>query len=264
MSDALFSLIYKVLQYRVEVVRENLRNSFPEKSENQLIKIEIDFYHYFCDFLLQSVKNLTISDQELRSRLHFDNLEVFEKFSNSAQSIIVVMGHFGNWELAGSRFGLEKLHQSFVIYKPQKNKHFDSLFRRMRTRTGNALYTMKGTLRGMIRDKGIMSATVFIADQSSSFKNAFKMNFLGQETRVSTGVGTIASKLNYPVVYASVNRVARGSYRIHLEVLEEALADKLASEISSVFMQRLERDIKLKPETWLWTHRRWKHTRKRK
>ena len=239
----------------------NLKNSFPEKTEDELRSIEKKFYHYFFDLILETVKTLTISPKTLQKRLTFTDTEVFEKYQKKNQSIIIVMGHYGNWELGGARFALEPYHKLIVVYHPLKNKKFDKLIYHMRTRLGNGLYAMNNTLRGMLADRNNLTATAFIADQTPSPKGAFWMDFLNQDTPFFVGTGKIANKLNYPVVYVTVQRTKRGYYNITIEDLCESPKDVTPEEIVQAFSKRLEQDIVKSPETWLWSHRRWKHKR---
>lgn len=260
-SDFLFFILYRIIGYRKEVVFRNLKNSFPEKSDADLKQIQIKFYQYFFDLILETVKSLTISAQTLQKRVLFEDTSILKHHFKNDQSIIIVMGHYGNWELGGARFALEPIHKLHVVYHPLHNKYFDQLMYNARTRLGNGLYTMKGTLRGMIENKKKVTATAFIADQTPSPRGAYWMDFLHQDTPVFTGTGKIANKFNYPVVYASVKRVKRGYYSIHLEELCTHSKELDPAEIVERFTRKLEQDIQEIPEIWLWTHRRWKHKR---
>lgn len=260
-SDVVFVLLYHVIGYRKKVVTTNLTNSFPEKSPKEIEQLQRKFYRFFCDLILEVVKSLTISPKQVRKHLQFTGLEVFERYYKQQQSLVVAMGHWGNWELGGARFAVEPLHQLNVIYHPLHNKRFDRLLYKMRSRLGNGLYPMKDTMRRMLADRDKVTATGFIADQTPSRKGAYWMDFLNQDTPVFTGTGRIAKKLNYPVVYAGVRRIKRGYYQIHLEELvpdPDAVSD---TDILEAFTHRLEKDIRSQPEIWLWTHRRWKHKR---
>ncbi len=258
-SDGLYLLLYKILSYRLKVVRTNLENAFPGKSTEELRGIERRFYRYFCDLLLETLKTLSIRPKTVLKRVAMENQMVFQQFYESRQSIILVMGHWGNWELAGARFSQIGFHQLFVIFHPLSNPYFDRLVYHMRTRLGNKLYAMKETFRGMIRDRKEVTATAFIADQTPPPKGAYWTTFLNQETPVFTGVAKIAKKLNYPIVYVSIDRVRRGYYYIKAEVLIDDPKHFSEDAISERHTRRLEQDIEKKPEIWLWTHRRWKH-----
>jgi len=261
LSDLLYILVYYVFGYRKNVVTENLRNSFPEKPAAEIDEIRRDYYHYFCDLTLETLKTLTIPPAAVNKFFVSGDMSVFERFYKEDRSVIIVMGHLGNWELSGAYFSQMPFHQLYVIYHPLVNKYFDQLFYRMRTRFGTKLYPMKETFRGMLKNRKEVTATAFIADQTPAPGSAYWMNFLNQDTAVFRGTGTIAKKLDYPVIYLSVIRERRGLYRIQSELLVEHPGELSEEEITAMHTKRLERDIRDHPETWLWSHRRWKHKR---
>jgi KDO2-lipid IV(A) lauroyltransferase len=261
LSDILYFILFRLLRYRTQVVYSNLKNSFPEKSETEIQYIQDQFYRYFCDLILESIKTLTIRPSTVRKRVLFGNMSAFERFYQQKQSIVIVMGHLGNWEMAGAGFSQLPYHRLYVIYHPMKNKYFDKLVYHMRTRLGNRLYPMKETFKGMVANRHEITATAFIADQTPSPHYAFWTTFLNQDTPVFTGTAKISSKLNYPIVYVSVIRPRRGYYQIESELLIEQPVLLSEDEISERHTRRLEQDIRARPELWLWTHRRWKHKR---
>ncbi|MEZ4788434.1 MAG: lysophospholipid acyltransferase family protein [Flavobacteriales bacterium] len=261
-SDLLYLLLFKVIGYRREVVHTNLRNSFPDKSAAEIDRIASDFYRWFCDLVLETLKTLTISPGQVRQRVSFHGIEVLREFASKRQSIVLVLGHFGNWELAGARYSQEVgVPQLYVIYHPLQNKHFDRLMHHMRTRHGTRLYTMRETTKSMIRDRGSNTATAFIADQTPPPERAYWLTFLGQDTPVFFGTEALARKLGYPVVYISITRPKRGHYSMQVETLVEDPAAMPEGAITEMHTQRLEKDIRRYPYLWLWTHRRWKHQR---
>jgi KDO2-lipid IV(A) lauroyltransferase len=260
-SDVMYFFVYRVLGYRKAVVTTNLERSFPEKSPDEIDAIRRDFYRYFCDLSLETLKTLTVSPAALNDHMSCGDMSAFEHFFEKKQSVIIVMGHLGNWELCGAYFSQLPLHPLYVIYHPLRDKHFDGLFYRMRTRLGNGLYPMKSTFKCMIRDRDKLTATAFIADQSPSPKNAYWMTFLNQDTAVFRGTETLARKLDYPVIYLSVIRERRGHYRLHSELLVEHPGELPENLLTELHTRRLEQDIIAHPATWLWSHRRWKHQR---
>lgn len=262
LSDFLYLVIYKVFGYRKEVVFSNLRNSFPEKSEKEIEEIAVRFYKWFCDLTLETLKTLTISPEELKERVTFNGIDILRDYAQREQSIIIVLGHFGNWELAGARYSQEKdIPRLYVIYHPLQNKHFDALILKMRTRHGTQLYTMRETSKSMLRDRHLLTATAFIADQTPSPERAFWLTFMNQDTPVFQGTENLAKKLGYPVVYISITRPRRGHYNMQVETLVETPTNTQEGEITRIHTQRLEQDIKQNNDIWLWTHKRWKHRR---
>ncbi len=259
LSDLTYLLVYKLIRYRTKVVRMNLEKAFPEKSVNEIKKIETEFYRYFCDLILETAKTLTIRPHALKRHVAFADTTVFKDLYRQGRSVIIVMGHFGNWELGGARFSLFPLHQLFVIYHPLSNKYLDRLVYIMRTRLGNKLYAMKDAFRGMILNRKEVTATAFIADQTPLPKGAYWTTFLNQDTPVFVGTAKVAKKLNYPIIYVSIKRPRRGHYEISSELLIAEPTSLTENEISECHTRRLERDIRENPHIWLWTHRRWKH-----
>ncbi len=263
LSDLLFILLYRVFGYRKSMVTRNLVNAFPDKTPEEIDKIREKFFRYLCDLSLEVIKTLSISPKGTREyfTIKDSDLAPIARFFREKQSIVLVLGHMGNWELTGAMFCQLGLHQLYVIYHPLANRHFDELFTKMRTRSGIKLYPMKGAFKSMLKNRDQLTATAFIADQTPRPDNAHWMTFLNQDTPVFRGTENISKTLDYPVIYVSVIREKRGLYRLHTELLAEHPKQFAENEITEMHTRRLERDIIEQPETWLWSHRRWKHKR---
>ncbi len=260
-SNFFYILLYHILGYRKEVVHTNLRNSFPDKSEEEIKAIGKRYYKYLCDLFLETFKTLTISKEAMQKHCYFhpSAKELFDKLAAENKSIVLVMGHLGNWEWAGNTFSLQLKQQLYVIYHPIRNKYFDWLMYKMRTRFGTKLIAMKDTFREMLENRGELNATAFIADQTPAPESAYWTTFMHQDTPIFRGTELIARKINYPIVYATVKRVKRGEYVMYAELLCENPKATSEGEISEMHTRKLERDIIEQPEVWLWSHRRWKH-----
>jgi Kdo2-lipid IVA lauroyltransferase/acyltransferase len=260
-SDVFYFLI-RLSGYRRKIVLRNLRNSFPEKPEAEIKKICNAYYRYLCDLLLETLKTLNMSERKTKERVIFHNQPWLDKFYEEKKSIIIVMGHYGNWEWAGPAFTLTTSYQLVVIYRPLSNVYFEKMMTGMRTRFGTRITPVDKTLRDMVTYRSETTATAFIADQTATKKNAYWTTFLNQDTAVFTGPEKLAKKFNYPVVYMNVQRTGRGYYEITPELLFENPSATAENEISEVFTNRLEAEIRRDPVPWLWSHRRWKHRRK--
>ena len=261
LSDCMYTIVFYVIGYRRKVVEQNLRNSFPEKTEAEIIELSKKYYRYMCDLILESLKKITINEKEALAHCSFKDKEIFQKYYDENRSVILLMGHYGNWEWAGSSFSLSNKHQLFVVYKTLSNPHFESLMCKTRTMFGTKLIKMENTLRDILNNKNNCSAYAFIADQTPSPQNAYWTTFLNQDTPLFTGAEKLAKKLNFPVVFINIVRIKRGYYEIKAEVLSENPKDTKENEITQAYIQRLEKEIIKMPETWLWSHRRWKHKR---
>ncbi len=262
-SDILFLFIYYVLKYRRQIVFKNLQNSFPNKSNEELKKIEKKFYKHFIDLILETIQTLTISKKSIKKRCYLQPKakQLFESYYQNKKSVIIVMGHFGNWEWAGASFSSQCNMPLFVIYHSLKSSYFDKLLYKMRTRFGTQLYAMQDASRGMIRNKNNTTATAFIADQTPQPDKAYWLTFLNQDTPIFFGTERIAQTLDVPIVYVSVLKTKRGYYSVDAEILVPQPKQTETGDISELHTKRLEQDILLQPENWLWSHRRWKHKR---
>jgi KDO2-lipid IV(A) lauroyltransferase len=158
---------------------------------------------------------------------------------------------------------LQTKYQLYVIYKPLSNKYFENLMVKARTVFGTKLIKVPSTLRDMIANKNSITATAFIADQTPPPETAYWTTFLNQETPVFTGAEKIGKKMDLPIVFVDIDRVKRGYYEISIELLFDNPKDTSENEISETFIKRLEQEIIKKPEIWLWSHRRWKHKRRK-
>lgn len=262
LSDGVYWLLFRVIGYRRQVVLTNLRNSFPERTEAEIQVIADRFFRWFCDLTLETLKTLTISPEEVRKRVEFKSIDLLRQFAREGRSVILVLGHYGNWELAGARYSQEKdIPQLYVIYHPLANTHFDRLMYHMRTRHGTKLYAMREASKAMLRDQALLTATAFIADQTPSPERAHWMTFLEQDTPVFLGTEALARKLGQPVIYISITRPRRGYYCMAMELLVGNPSATAPGAITEAHTRRLEADIRNVPELWLWTHRRWKHKR---
>ncbi|TVQ12522.1 MAG: lipid A biosynthesis acyltransferase [Bacteroidetes bacterium] len=266
-SAFLSFLLHRVFRYRLNIVRQNLRNSFPGKTEKELRAIEKMFYRNFSDIMVEVVKFKTIPISSLKQRCHYPerSIELLNNYYDQGRSVMIVMGHMGNWEWAGASYPLYNKHKVLTAYRPLRNKIFDKDTLKMRQRTGNLLASMKNLPREMIKQRNQVTATALIADQTPSPDNAFWIKFLHQETPFFRGTELLSQKFSTPVFWGSVRRIKRGYYQIELELItENPSAFEKPGSLTCLFASYLERDISAQPESWLWSHRRWKHQRPEK
>jgi KDO2-lipid IV(A) lauroyltransferase len=258
-SDLLFILVYRMAGYRKSVVFNNLRNSFPEKNKEEIITIQSAFYRHLCDVIVESIKLFSISEQELRQRFRITNESILDEMHEQGRSIILVGGHYNNWEIAAKGFDLNSRHQAVGIYSPLRDKFFEKKLNESRTEFGVEIVAKAFVPRAFVANKDRITMTIFGADQSPTYsKGVHWMNFLNQETAVHTGTEVFAAKYNYPVVFIRIDKVKRGFYEGKLEILSENPGGSKKGEITELHTRYLEKIIREKPEYWLWSHKRWK------
>jgi KDO2-lipid IV(A) lauroyltransferase len=258
-SDLLYYLL-RLSGYRKEVVINNLKNSFPEKTPKEINQLCENYFRYLCDLILETFKTLKMNEDESAKRCVFVGNEWLERFQKEGRSIILVLGHYGNWEWAGPGFQLKSGFPLNVIYRPLSHPYFEKMMVRMRTRFNTRITPVNLTLRDMVAHRNEQTAIAFIADQSAP-KEAHWMNFLHQDTAVFTGPEKLAIKFDFPVVYLNITRPRRGYYEISFELITAEPRKTAENEISEKFMKRLEAEILKNPTPWLWSHKRWKHKR---
>lgn len=264
-ADLLFWLLYKVIGYRRKVVWQNLTTSFPEKSEEELRSIERGFYHFFCDYLVETVKLMTISQEEIKRRMVFKGTEPVDELLRNGQSCALYMGHFCNWEWVSSLpLWLTPEAVCGQIYHPLENKDFDRLFLRSRQRMGAVSIPMAETLRKIVeyRQAGKAMIIGYISDQVPFWINMHHwLDFLHHDTPVLTGTERIVKKVNHVVFYLDVRRVRRGYYEAEFKQITMEPQKMADFEITDIYFRMLEESIRQRPEFWLWSHNRWKRTR---
>ena len=259
-SDFLFVIFYHVSGYRKKVVLQNIRNSFPEKSEKEHLAICKKFYRHFSDLVVESIKTFTISEKQVLKRFFVLNPEVIDKYFDQKRSVFIAGGHFNNWELLA--VGIDKWvkHKTVGIYTPLSNKYFDGKMQLTRSKYGLKMISTRTVKRFLDSNPNELTATIFAIDQSPSNPNsAYWMTFLNQETAVLYGVEKYAKEYNYPVVYGIINKVKRGHYNLELVDVTATPRETPYGEIIEKTQHLLEIDIRKNPEYWLWTHKRWKH-----
>ena len=264
-SDLLFWLLYGLLGYRRKVVGENLRTSFPEKSEEERHRIERGFYRFFCDYLVESVKLMTISRENLKQRMTFKGTELIDQVVGEGQSCAIYLGHLCNWEWVTSLpLWVTPKAQCGQIYHPLENKDFDRLFLRSRQRMGAVCIPMQDTLRKILEYRKAEQPVVigYISDQVPFWFNIHHwVDFLHHDTPVLTGTERIVRKVNHAVFFLDVRRVRRGYYEAEFKLITREPQKMGDHEITDIYFRMLEESIRRAPEFWLWSHNRWKRTR---
>lgn len=266
LSDGLYLLLYYLIRYRRPLVRKNLTESFPEKSEAETVKIEKAFYAWFCDYIVESVKLYSIGKREMSRRMRFEGVEWVRQTVAKGQSVAVYLGHYCNWEWITS-LPLALYGDDIVcaqIYHVLENPAFDQLFLRLRNRFGAVSIPMAETIRRIFqfRNEGKKVVIGFIADQAPFWNNIhYWTDFLRHDTPVFTGTERIARKGDFAVYYLDVHREKRGYYVAEFKLLTEAPASLPEYGVTELYIRALENTIRRQPQYWLWSHNRWKRTR---
>ena len=260
LSTACYVVLYHCVRYRRRLVRANLVHAYPDKSLAEIRTIERAFYRHFCDYVVETIKVLHISDEEMRRRLRFENMDVVERLRADGKPLFVYLGHYGNWEYVTSiTLWCESGLEACQIYHPLSGKAMDEVMLRLRSRFHSFGIPQDDTYRTLLRmrGEGRQALLGLIADQRPPKKHHdVWMTFLRQPTALITGSERIGARLGAHFLYGDMEVVKRGYYTI---TMKEILPDEKEDfSITKQYMRLLEQTIDRAPQYYLWTHNRWK------
>lgn len=259
-SDCIYFILYKLTGYRTKVIDENLKNAFPEKTDLERLTIRKEFVKYLSEIVVETIKLFTISEKEIKKRVVVYNVDYINSCFEKGKSVIGILGHYGNWELAGLRYSQLFSQKRIIVYKPLSNKFFDNLMLKMRSRFGASLIEMKQATRKLLELKNEITITVLAGDQSPAKSEiVYFAEFLNQQTPVFLGAEKLAKRTNSVVVFCDIRRVRRGYYTCNFVPLLEEPKSAGNYEITETHIKYLENIIRQEPKYWLWSHRRWKY-----
>lgn len=256
-ADVIYVLLCTVLPYRKKVIDLNLNLAFSEKTPLQRKQIRKDFYHYFADLLVESIKNLSISEKELSARFKFANPAILEQINSKNKPVLLVAGHYNNWEWLITSQALWFEQNNFGIGMPLNHPFWNQKLTERRERFGLKVVHADNYQTAFNKPKPIV---LVLADQApSSASNCLWLPFLGQESGVIFGPEYMANRYDCIVVFVNVLCYKRGYYNVELEVLVEDSKQLNYQDITRLHLQKLEAQIQQNPARWLWSHKRWKH-----
>ena len=260
-SRLMYFVIYRLIGYRKEVVINNLRNSFPEKSQKEINTISKEFYKHLADIFIEALKMLTIRKNNLLKRYRCVNPEILDNYYKNNQSVILVSAHYNNWEYMVASLGLHFSHHGIGVGKRMSDKYFEKLMHKKRTRYSTEVCyadNTKETFKKYI-DSNTPCVYMLLSDQSPNDKNkCFWTRFLNQDTAVIYGAEHLAKKYNFPVFYYSVKKEKRGYYSFEIFPITDKPQETEYGFITQSHVSHLEKAIKQEPQYWLWSHKRWK------
>jgi len=264
LADILYIIVYFLVRYRRKVTRTNLRNSFPDRSDAELLQLEKDYYRHISDLLVEGLHNLYASPQGILKRYRFVNRELVNAYYEQGQSVILMSSHYNNWEYMITSLNFQIRLLAIGVGKPLNDKSVASYITRRRARFGTEIVdqtTVRQTM-AYYQQHHVPCAYMMLSDQSPSNEHkSYWTRFLNQETPFLYGAEYFARKYNLPVLYYDVTKVSRGHYEVRFTPLCEHPDEVPQYYITARYVQLLTDTINRAPQYWLWSHRRWKRTR---
>lgn len=257
-----YLLITYVFKYRKDVTIQNLKFSFPEKSEKEIFTLYKQYQRHLTHIAAEMLKMLSLSRKQLAKRYYCSNPELVNNFCKEGKSVILVSSHYNNWEWMVLALDSIFDQHGIGVGKANSNKDFEKLINIARTRYGTEVVFadhVRDTFEHYIAENK-PCAYMMLSDQSpNNLKKAFYTNFLNQDSAMIYGAEYFAKKYDFPVFYYQVIQDKPGYYHVELELISDTPQHTEYGEITVKYVQLLEKTIQHKPQYWLWSHKRWKN-----
>jgi KDO2-lipid IV(A) lauroyltransferase len=283
-SDGLYFLLYRMVGYRKRVVRENLLRAFPEKPRSEILCIEKAFFRNFTDILIETIKGFSITEAEVRDRCRLMTPELARELWKEQVNVAGISSHLANWELLAQSLSLEFRHLCFGVYKPLSDARMNDAVVESRQRFGIRMIPMKAVRQAVTGAHDRPYLLGLLSDQAPhDYEKAFEVRFLGQKTYVVPGPGILTVEFGLTPVWGWMRRVGRSRFewgveRLGFDVPEGGWSEDDRAQIDRIsrvhgittdkaekafalirnYSLKLEAQIKMAPQDWLWSHRRWK------
>jgi KDO2-lipid IV(A) lauroyltransferase len=258
-SSFLYLLAFYVVRHRHQVIREQLQKVFPRLSEAERALIHKQFLKNFCDVMVEVLKSVSMTADDMRARMHIENLEVARRYLDAGQSVMFVTSHLCNWEWLLHGMTLQLGYPVDAAYKPLHDQWAERLMLKVRTRFGARLVPAKELLADFMQRRGVVRAVAMNADQAPvSTDKRYWTRFLGQDTAFYIGAEQIARATRLPIIYVRVRRVRRGYYEVELQLLWDGREQAGPHAVTERYARACEIDVLKHPTDWLWSYRRWR------
>lgn len=268
LSDLLAFILHYVVGYRRKLVRTNMEKALPHLSKSDRKKVERKFYHQLCDYIVETIKLLHISDKEMQRRVTVKGAHLIEQAADEHRPAFLMIGHYGNWEWVQEiTRRITRPTLCCEVYRQAASPAFEYLMTTIRSRYHTRLITQYQAgweILRMRREAGTFLLGL-ISDQRPTRRSLDSWTtFLHQDTPYLTGGERIGQRVDAKFLYLEVSRPRRGHYdmTVHDMVLPtDGSFEGVEHPYSLLYLRLLERDILRCPELWLWSHKRWKHHR---
>ena len=250
---------YNIIKVRRNVTSDNLKHSFPEKTEKELNQLAKNVFFHFSRVAIEHILMPKLIHQGMGKYIGSANWNVLEKTFAEKKGVLVLSGHFGNWEILASVIPL-KGFPFWAVAAEQRNKKIDNMINEHRNLAGIKLilrHQAKTAIPKIFKNGEIV---LLLCDQDAG-KNGIFVPFFGRLASTPPGPAVYSIRNKVPIVYATTI-FFNGKYDLYFERLnfpeKTGGFKKNIKQITASHANRLERDIRRFPEQWLWLHKRWK------
>ncbi|MBI5475418.1 MAG: lysophospholipid acyltransferase family protein [Ignavibacteriales bacterium] len=255
---------YKLSPARREITYDNLKNAFKEKTDTEIKLITRGAFQNFGISFVELLWIPKLSDSEIRKLINAPNINLLIDSYKEGKGLILLSGHFGNWELCafGGAF-LSNIPFSIIV-QTQNNRFVDEAINEHRCARGNRVVPMGMSVREVIKTLQNKGVVAIAPDQSGDRLGGVYIEFFGRKTATHQGPAMFALRSGAPLLMGFMIRKKDFTYdliieKIDLSDLDGATEENIA-EATRRHLAMLEKYIRQYPDLWLWMHRRWKHT----
>lgn len=237
----------------------NLQIAFPEKTDNERIKIAKDFYYNLIDTFFEAVKFITITKKQIQKR-STGEFELINNLAAKGLNVHIMAGHQFNWEYANILYAMNVNIPFVGVYMPINNKILNKIFLKFRAKGGTVLISAHDFKNHMHKVFSMQYSLALAADQNPGDpSNAYWMSFFSKPAPFITGPSKGAIKNNTAVVIVGFKKIKRGYYSFTTTLIAENASLYSPQELTLLYRNELEKIIRKDPANYLWSHRRWKY-----
>ena len=260
---AILSLIpAHVIGLRREVALDNLQHAFPEKEERELKRIYAHCWRHFLNVGAEMARLPRMNDRLIEHWIDLSQQSILKDELEKGKGVIVVSGHFGNWEWMGGAVSKVGFPVTYVVTS-QTNQLVERWMNRMRESVGIEIVPRRNAVRGILSALKRNRIVAILCDQDAAETGVFT-SFFSRPASTPRGPALFLLKAGVQIVFVAAPRHLSGKYRIVFEKISpENLSGNSENDernIMQMITSRLEIEIRKYPEQWLWLHRRWKST----
>ena len=258
-----FYIMNSIFRYRYKTVYNNLKIAFPDKSKSEIKKLQKLFYKYFFDLIFEIIKFTNVNNRFISNHVNIINPELIEDLLNNNNNVILLSGHYNNWEWMGAKISIYYKKPFIAIYKRLNSSVFNRFLWNSRKRFGSIVVDMDDSIRYLMQTNNQSRIIGIISDQNPVVNTTTKwFRFFDKDVPVFLGPEKIARKINSPVVFCDMKKIDNKNYSITFELITKNPRSLAENKITTTYFNLLEKQIRKEPSKWLWTHKRWRHQRK--
>jgi len=261
LSDLVAFLLKNIFCYRKSVVYQNIKKTNLNLSTQQISTLVSEFYTHFSDVFFEMIKLDRMNKKQIAEKFVLKNQNLINDYYKDNKSVILMASHYGGFEWCSTLDYFFK-HKVVAVYTPLKDKLLNEIVYKSRSKHGIKFVPRTNSVNEIIKLEKSNNKFIYglAADQSPQIRTInYWTNFLGVETLFFTGSERLAKELNIPVVFGEMKKICRGKYQMEFKLISDNPLKSKDKEITEIYKNMVENQIKINPSYYFWTHKRFKH-----